>query len=192
MSAAERGRRRGWRSPLWKDPAWWYAVFCTAVVSGLVWLVFFRKASSGFRWVGLAFVVIVLWAVFSGLIRIYVGVVRAHAEGKAEGERRAEERLRAREAAKASRRRAEPSPAATTETPARDARDTRDPTDTTTTNTTTTNTTNTSSSSVSGSTGAGQDKLDQAARSAGRFLGRAVAAGKKAAETYRDDPPRPS
>lgn len=160
---AKARRLGGWRRPVWKDPAWWYAVFCTVVVSGLVWFVFFRNASSVFAWVGLAFCVLVLWAIFSGLIRIYVGVSRAHAEGRIEGERRAEERLRAKKAAEQAKTEQAPAPAP------------RAPTDSTGTD-------------PAATTGTGDDKLDNAARSAGRFLGRAYAAGRKAAETYRDQP----
>jgi amino acid transporter len=140
VSAKPRTRRYGWRRPVWRDLAWWYAVLCTALVGGLVTFLFTRNHPGPLVWIGIAFMVLLLWVIFSALIRIYVGVLRAAAEGKAEGEAAAAARLAARADAKADAAAAE------------------------------------------------GDRMDEFARSTGRFFGRAVSAGRKARDTYREQP----
>jgi hypothetical protein len=160
VSAARRAQRYGWRRPIWRDLAWWYAVVCTALVGGLVTFLFTRNNPGPLTWVGVAFVVLLLWVIFSALIRIYVGILRAAAEGKAEGEAAAAAKLAARAEAQAKAKAAAEATAAAT----------------------------TTAGATTGSAAEGSDRMDEFARSTGRFLGRAVSASRKARDTYREEP----
>ena len=78
-------RRRGWRQPTWKDPAFWCAVALTVVLVAVqVW--FIADRTNWWSWAGLALQATVTWVLVSALIRIRVGMRRALVEGHREAE----------------------------------------------------------------------------------------------------------
>jgi len=83
--ASVKKRRRGWRKPAWKDPAFWFAVGLTVVLVALqVW--FIADRTNWWSWAGLALQAAVTWVLISALIRIRVGMQRALVEGHREAE----------------------------------------------------------------------------------------------------------
>ena len=76
---------RGWRTPAWKDPAFW-VTFGITVVAVAIQAAFIKDRSNLFSWAALALQALVTWVVLSALVRTRIGIQRALAEGVAEAE----------------------------------------------------------------------------------------------------------
>jgi hypothetical protein len=83
--ARPRPRLGAWRTPRWRDPAFWAAVGITAAVFAIQ-VVLAPDRSTGVAWAALALRLLITWVVISALIRIRVGLNRGLVRGFAEAQ----------------------------------------------------------------------------------------------------------
>lgn len=91
MADPKKRRRLGqWRTPRWRDPAFWAAVgLSTVIVAGIVLL---SDRSTALGWLRIVALAVVTWILMSAAIRTRVGMERGLVAGFAEVQAKADER----------------------------------------------------------------------------------------------------